>query len=351
MIKFDFRPTNRLVQQVSQLERFAGTWDRLSLSSAIAPEEMASEAIRSGTQSMMLLDYTSPPGLSLSLTKDLENLPLDFGQQQPRALAKQKNHPLFEALLKAHEAPFELELCSILSLYLMITTGRRKDETEGTGGWEAKVRRTSVSFVAPDSMQQFPCVPAFLVDQRLAELVSWTKQELALTQLHPLVVLGIHHLLFLQLSPFPEANHRLSLLMLWHLVKQSYPFVRYSHFCDIFFRRSQQYFNALRQAERSAYHGNWSTAKIWIEFFLDALLCSIEQLVEASRNRTNEAKLTDVQRRIVDAVRNLGSATRDRISSETGINLSTVKYHLTILAAKGHLKREGCGRSTSYVSL
>ena len=36
------------------------------------------------------------------------------------------------------------------------------------------------------------------------------------------------------------------------------------------------------------------------------------------------------------------------IAAETGINLATVKYHLTALTNRGFLRRDGKGRATSY---
>ena len=194
----------------------------------------------------------------------------------------------------------------------------------------------------------FPTVSPFLVEQRLEELLEWARHELEDGQFHPLFVIGTFHLLFLQIHPFPTANHRLALILLWRLLDaHGYSYVRYSHFAPEIASRSKQYFAALRQAEKTAY-GNWSTLNIWLEFFLDMLVLASQNLLTLTERTVSSARLSSVQRRIIDVIKSSGSATREKIVTETGINLSTVKYNLSVLASRGHLKRDGGGRSTSY---
>lgn len=87
---------------------------------------------------------------------------------------------------------------------------------------------------------------------------------------------------------------------------------------------------------------------IWLETFLDCLLDSSQRLISVGEQRAEGLRLTAVQKQIIGVVRSYGSATRERIATESGINLSTVKYNLSVLATRGHLKREGGGRTTSY---
>ena len=349
MLGTEFKPTHRLVQQIARIERTAGLWERLSISEAIAPLPLVRRSLSSGAVAMLELDNTCPPSLSVLLRRP-EAAEAIFSDGLCEGTEK-VFHPALLQLIRAHEIETELTVLDVNFLHRFLLGGKDGAllaETRATTDHQPNYRKTAGYFSTLLGEPLFPTVPAFLIEQKLENLLSWTRREFLSAQIHPLFVVGTFHLLFLQLSPFSEANHRLCLLLDWQLLKKSYSFVQYSHFCPIFARRGAQYFSTLRQAERTAYSGNWSSLSIWLEFFLDCLIASGQELLGFTKQKVSETSLSSVQKRIVEVVRLLGSASREQISTETGINLSTVKYNLSILAARGHLKREGGGRNTSY---
>jgi Fic family protein len=205
--------------------------------------------------------------------------------------------------------------------------------------------------MAPGNKRIFESVSSFLINERFSDLVSWVSQELEDDRFHPLYVIGTFHLLFLQIQPYQTANHQLCLAIVWHLLnKNGYSFFEYSHFAPTLLTKSEEYFNALRQAEKTAY-GTWATLNVWLEFFLEVLLESNAVLSDTRQRLVGHYRLTPVQKQILQVVKTYGSATRERIARETGINVSTVKYNLSVLYSNGQLKREGGGRSTSYTVL
>lgn len=300
------------------------------------------------------LDSTSPVGLSFFIERD--NGSVESNENEER---EDKTAPLFEqnrifsgndsnfqALLKAHSEDTDWSLEGIVKLYSAISPSGTETNIDSI------LRSKATYFFAPalngsDEMV-FQTVAPFLIRRRTEQLLAWLEQELESESQHPLIVIGCFHLLFLQIHPFPAANHRLSLTLLWKLlVENGYDFVAFEPLARQFSERSAQYFSALRQAEKTA--GNtWSSINIWLEFFVESLLACATSLIQQSERRAQHAGLTPVQKQIVDVVKNYGSVSREAIVSETGINLSTVKYNLSVLSERGHLTREGGGRSTSY---
>ncbi len=350
MLKLEMKISSRLVQQVGVIERFAGVWERLAQSEALASEAILHQSLERGAESCLRLDTSSPAGLSLYI--EVQSGPngrsdIIYGKDKNSAWSGRSN-PL-EAMIEAHLHPAEFDLDGIRQLQLLLALG----QTASTPDELPQMRTSAQYFTAPDLGPRgnevvFPTVSTFLVEQRLAELLEWTRHELEDGQFHPLFIIGAFHLLFLQIHPFSTANHRLALVLLWRLLDaHGYGFVRYSHFTPEIEQRSKQYFAALRQAEKTAY-GNWSTLNIWLEYFLDTLLGASQSLLSLTERQVSSSRLTTVQRQIIDVIKSNGSATREKIVTETGINLSTVKYNLSVLANRGHLKRDGGGRSTSY---
>lgn len=334
MIKLEMKPSPRLVQQIAIIERFATYFEKSIGVGLNHIEDLQKPSIIAASISALKLDTTTPAKTSFQIGNILE-------------IPSEKDiflHDLKE-FIKTHEFYVQLDSVRLMQLFYFLQS---EDSTEDL---EKPFRKIAVNFMAPTSGKEeiiFPAVSSFLVENRLEELLEWAKLELSEGQFHPLFILGTFHLLFLQIHPLETANHRIALLLLWQMLDEhGYSFVRYSNFAEFFELRSKQYFSSLRQAEKTA--GNsWATLNIWLEFFLDALISCREKLLSNTKKQLDFFRLTDVQQRIVDVVKNTGVASREKIVVETGINVSTVKYNLTVLAAKGQLKRDGNGRTTSY---
>lgn len=344
-MKIELRPSLKVVQQIASIERFAGRWERLSQSGAVANDALADHALAEGARAAISLDPTSP--ISLLAQVEVERELGDRHEAVHRLAPGNAQKTPLNFLIEAFSEQEELSVESILRLFTRVTEGVLSSD-------ERKFRNTPLLFVTPgmgpqaDNEVVFPVVSPFLVEQRLQDLIEWTNRELEEGAVHPLLVIGTFHLLFLQVHPLPTANHRIALLITSQLLDEhGYDFVRYSSFIPVIAQRTKQYFAALRQAEKTA-GSTWSTLNIWLEFFLDTLIHASDELTVESERLVTSSSLTSVQRRIIDVVKTIGSVTRERIINETGINISTVKYNLAVLATKGHLKREGGGRTTSY---
>ncbi|MCB0358102.1 MAG: Fic family protein [Bdellovibrionales bacterium] len=318
-MEFDHRPSPRCVRLIAEIERLSGNWDRLKESEALASPDRRAAAIRGGVHAMLMLDVTYP---------------LD---QRKAAVGLEAAHEL---------GPLSFTFAELAELYQVLTGGGdRRDSQLG-----AVFRTIATDFESPDELEEsiFPTVSPFLIERRLRELLEWIRSELELRTYHPLILAAAFHVLFLQIHPFPRANHRMAFVLLWHLLNQSgFDFVAYDHIAVRCNRRRGEYFSALRRAERTT-HGTWHTLNGWLEFLLEVVRDCGEMVMHQANRQTEARRLTDVQQQIVEVIRSVGPATRDAIVRATGINESTVKYNLGVLTRKGHLQRSGGGRTTNY---
>lgn len=340
----DIKPSLRVLTLVSQIERFSGFWEHVS--EAIGDtEERRNLAIIRGAQCALLLDTTTPANIKPYLE---EGATEESSTVQP---------PELVALIAAHnEEEFSLTVDHLNDLHRLICATdlklhrmlEKSNANHSANYYSVEYRSTSLLFITESKEPVFSTVPSFLIPSKLRELLDWTTKELDRGSIHPLLVISVFYLVFLQIHPFSEATPRLAIVLSWHLlIERGYGFVTAAHFATHLANRSRSYFQALRQAEKTV-NTNWSTLNSWLEFFLETLLESANELQRSLQRSNLYARLTTVQKQIIEAVKTNGAASRDHISRETGINLSTVKYNLTVLSRRGHLKRQGGGRTTNY---
>ena len=333
MIDLQLRISPKLVRQIAAIERLSGRLEKTSLA---AHEESGENdrAIRDGSIAAMRLDSTVSP---------MDISPSD-------KVGSQDTSSAFQLLLAAHSVPFSPDIRGICSLYAAITGAEFNLEEDDIAESDA-FRKSVAPFSAPAAGKDeiiFSTIQPFLAPKRFADLVEWLQQELEEGTHHPLLLIGTFHLLFLQTSPFPQANHRVALVTMWHLLKdQEYTSVQFRHIAPALERSSKAYFAALRQAEKTALT-TWASCNGWLELFLTALESGARDLLESAESRIEKLRLTVVQKKIFDIIKTEGPVTREKIADVSGINISTVKYNLRVLSARGVLNRLGGGRTTSY---
>ena len=340
MLEVSIRPSNQMVCQIATIEKFRGQWSRLSQNSLLASSENQTTAMLQALSATSLLDESCPASANHQLT----NL-----------LAKQEKLATLEELQKSLR---EIPICanyisaSLSDTEICTADYRHLHSLITSGGQEPSALRTQpYKFSSRDGELIFLTTASFLLESRLSEILDWTQSALDDGEIHPLLVLGLSHLLLLQLAPFEKFSHSTAVLFIWkQLLNFGYDFLRYCPPSTVFAEQSEQYYASLRQAEKTA-GSSWSTTNHWLEFFLSALEQCCRTLQERSKSLDKNSRLTPVQQDIVEVVRSHGSASRDLIVSSTGINTSTVKYNLSLLAAHGVLRRSGGGRSTSYTAI
>jgi Fic family protein len=347
-VKPEIKITNRLVQLIARIERLSGNWDQLSNSNFLT-EETREQALNKNLLVTLCLDQTTPAPLTHPLVSYFKSRsPFDL---PPNSLLSEDCLNEIESCRAAFNMDFVFSEEGLLNLYKKIEPNRKSHQSDKNNTQDLYFRNFAQAFFSHENQRIFTTVSPFLVPRRYKELMEWVSEELYSTEIHPLIVIGTYHLLFLQLHPFKTANHRVALISSWHLLKErGYDFVACAGIWNHFLEQSSLYYSTLRHAERSTF-GDWSTIQIWLEFFLKTVLETASEVTKNHTQQLSESLLSDTQRKIIEAIRTHGTLNREKVVTETGINLSTVKYHLSLLAEKGHLIREGGGRSTCYRAL
>jgi Fic family protein len=113
---------------------------------------------------------------------------------------------------------------------------------------------------------------------KMGEVVEYTNNVLETKQYHPLLVVAIFTVVFLEIHPFQNGNGRLSRVLITLLLLQTgYAYVSYSSLERVIEKRKEGYYRALRQTQGTirTERPNWQP---WVIFFLRALLAQVRNL-------------------------------------------------------------------------
>jgi Fic family protein len=198
----------------------------------------------------------------------------------------------------------------------------------------------------------FETTTPFDTPRLMTELVGWLASEREERRLHPLLVIAVFTVVFLEIHPFQDGNGRLSrVLTTLLLLTAGYAYVPYSSLESVIEQSKEAYYLALRQTQgtiRSA-APNWQP---WLVFFLRALQQQMKRLAKKiEREKLVLSSLPDLSLRILDHAREHGRVSMGDIIKLTGASRNTLKQQFRQLVEMGHLTKHGGGRSTWYTLL
>ena len=192
------------------------------------------------------------------------------------------------------------------------------------------------------------CSP-FETPIRMAELVSWTSQNLVNKKLHPVLITAIFIVEFLAIHPFQDGNGRLSrVLTTLLLLKAGYAYVPYSSMEAVIEQSKEGYYLTLRQTQGTLKTDvpNWQP---WILFFLMALCQQKRRLeVKLEKEKLLLGQLPELSLQILELIKLRGRITNSEIVTFTKANRNTIKKHLEAMVAAQHLQMNGIGKGTWY---
>jgi Fic family protein len=193
-----------------------------------------------------------------------------------------------------------------------------------------------------------PATP-FDTPQLMKETVDWTRETLEARQLHPLLVIAIFIVLFLEIHPFQDGNGRLSrILTTLLLLRAGYAYVPYSSLESVVEQSKESYYLSLRQTQGTVRTDapDWQP---WVLFFLRALQQQMHRLAKkVEREKIVLSAMPELSLRIVEHAREHGRITIGDMAMLTGTNRNTLKVHFRQLLAKGQLVMHGHGRGAWY---
>jgi Fic family protein len=195
----------------------------------------------------------------------------------------------------------------------------------------------------------FETASPFDTPRRMEELIAWLDDQGREKRLHPLLVVAIFVVVFLEIHPFQDGNGRLSrILTTLLLLRAGYAYVPYSSLESIIEQSKESYYISLRRTQgtiRSA-EPDWNS---WIEFFLRALhrqKTRLEKKME--RERIILADMPELSVTLLELAREHGRITVAEAARITDASRHTIKDHLKALVDQGHLVLHGAGRGAWY---
>lgn len=117
----------------------------------------------------------------------------------------------------------------------------------------------------------FQTASPFDTPRLMTELVAWVNEERETARLHPLLIIALCIVVFLEIHPFQDGNGRLSRVLTTLLLLQAgYAYVPYSSLESVIERSKEAYYLALRQTQGTirTEAPNWQP---WLTFFLRSL--------------------------------------------------------------------------------
>ena len=195
----------------------------------------------------------------------------------------------------------------------------------------------------------FETATPFDTPRLTAELVAWLRQAREQKRLHPLLIIAIFVVVFLEIHPFQDGNGRLSRILTTLLLLQAgYAYVPYSSLVSVIEQKREGYYLALRQTQATIRtdRPDWLP---WVLFFLGALQQQMRRLgAKIEREKLVLVRLPELSLRVLDHAREHGRVRIGEIIKLTGASRNTLKQQLRLLVAKGYLTRHGGGRGTWY---
>ncbi len=195
----------------------------------------------------------------------------------------------------------------------------------------------------------FETATPFDTPRLMSELVTWFAEAREQRRLHPLQIIGVFTVVFLEIHPFQDGNGRLSRILTTLLLLQAgYAYVPYSSLEGIIEQSKEGYYLALRQTQGTIRSGtpDWQP---WLLFFLRALQQQMKRLAtKIEREKLVLSSLPALSLRILDHAREHGRVSTGEMIKLTGASRNTLKEHFRQLVEKGHLAKRGGGRTTWY---
>jgi Fic family protein len=195
----------------------------------------------------------------------------------------------------------------------------------------------------------FKTASPFQTPLRMQELVDWYNEEEVAQQLHPLLMVAIFTVVFLEIHPFQDGNGRLSrVLTTLLLLKSDYNYVPYSSLESIIEQSKEAYYLALRNTQQSirSKETNWLP---WFSFFLKALRKQAKRLqIKIEKEQLLLDTLPELSLKILHHITQHGRTTLTEMAKISGANKNTLKDHFKRLCQEKKITLHGKGRGTWY---
>lgn len=339
------RITPEILSLIAQIDEFKGAWRAIG---RIAPERLSS--LRRVATIESIGSSTRIEGARLT-DREVEALLANirigsFATRDEQEVAGYAD--VMETIFGAYDA-IPLTENHIQQLHRDLLAHSGKDERH-RGAYKTLANHVEAFDEEGKSLGvMFETATPFDTPQRMAELVAWIGAREEDGALHPLLVIAIFVVVFLEIHPFQDGNGRLSrVLTTLLLLRAGYAYVPYSSLESVIEQSKDSYYLALRRTQKTIRTDapDWNP---WLEFFLHAMQRQKERLEKKmERERVMVAALPELSVLILELAREHGRVTIAEVVRVSGVSRNTVKDHIRTLAEQGHLQLHGAGRGAWY---
>ena len=337
--------TNDILSLVSSLDQFKGAWQAIG---RIAPERLSS--LRHVATIESIGSSTRIEGVKLS-DREIDQLlsNLDIQSFNSRDEQEVGGYAAVMETVFSHWENISFSINYIRQLHGELLQYSDKDVRHRG---QYKTLSNSVEAFSPEGNSIgviFETATPFDTPRLMDELIEWTSDALKESVVHPLLVIAIFTVTFLEIHPFQDGNGRLSrILTTLLLLKAGYRYVPYSSLESVIEQNKEAYYLALRQTQGTIRTDtpNWQP---WITFFLKSLTRQKEKLeTKMKRERLILGDLPKLSVDILEIAREHGRVTINEAVKATGASRNTIKGHVSSLCKSGLITPHGAGRGTWY---
>ena len=298
--------TSEILNLIARIDEFKGVWRTLG---TLAPDRLS--ALRRVATIESIGSSTRIEGSKLS-DKEVEKLlsglsiqTFDTRDEQEVAGYAELMDLVFGSLA---DIPFDEN--HIKQLHQILLRHSTKDERH-----RGQYKTTSYHVAAFDENGTqigivFQTATPFDTPRLMQELVTWVNDERHKAELHPLLIIGVFVLVFLETHPFQDGNGRFSrVLTTLLLIQAGYAYVPYSSLESVIELNKENYYLGLRQTQASI-RSNSPDWQPWLVFFLGSLAEQVRRLEKkVEREKLVLANLPELSLRIVEFAREHGRVT------------------------------------------
>ena len=337
--------TQELLALITEVDEFKGAWRALG---TLAPERL--KALRHVATIESIGSSTRIEGSKLT-DREVERLLANLEIKRFSSRDEQEVAGYAEVMETVFHAWADIPITENYIKQLHRDLLRYSEKDERHRGEYKTLRNDVGAFDAAGKLIGivFETATPFDTPRRMTELVKWLNDARELKRIHPLLIVAVFIVTFLEIHPFQDGNGRLSRILTTLLLLQAgYAYVPYSSLESVIENSKEGYYLALRQTQGTirTETPNWQP---WLIFFIRALQQQKRRLaVKVEREKNALAALPVLAVKILDYVRDNGRVTTRDMVRETGASPNTLKATFTSLVEKGLLVRHGGGRSTWY---
>jgi len=345
-LNFDFKTNQQILKLISYIDSFKGKWNIVEQKENVYLKELRKIATIESIGSSTRIE-----GAQLT-NEEIKELLENMEVTKLKTRDQQEVVGYYDVLEIIYESFSDISISKnyIQQLHQRLLKYSTKDERH-RGVYKSLSNKVVANY--PDGTQKviFNTTEPHLVENEMTDLIDWTNQQLSITEIHPLVIIGLFIYEFLSIHPFQDGNGRLSrLLTNLLLLKNDYQFIQYVSFENLIEQKKKTYYEVLMDGQKDRYTDN-ERINSWIIFFLS----SLETLIQRLEQKYNVFKskggyLNERQKRIQDFIEKEQPIKLSDLSRVfTDISIHTLKKDLQYLKTEQIIDSIGKNRGTIYL--